>query len=336
MFHHKNFKKYFLFFCNILLMSVLLLSCSGTKKLTHQDKQLLEESQKLFAPIPVTLVDRNLEAPKIALGKKLYLETKLSRSGTISCNSCHRLDNFGVDNMPTSPGHNGLFGGRNSPSTFNAALHFVQFWDGRAKDLAEQALGPLTNPIEHGLKNHDEVLKILKNAGYEQEFRFAFPESQKPLVIENVAKAIATFEKTLMTPSAFDSYLHGDVHALSENERKGLKKFIEVGCTQCHSGPLLGGNSFQKLGVVKPYPTKDLGVFEVTKKSRDKFKFKTPSLRNIVKTGPYFHDGSIQTLEESIKIMGEYQLGKDLSAADINEIIVFLNSLTAVPQTLTN
>jgi cytochrome c peroxidase len=316
-------------FLLLLTMTSLLASCSFKKEITQADKDLHAKAKGFFEPIPETLVDKQKFAKKIELGEKLYFEKKLSINNTISCNSCHMLDKFGVDNEPTSPGHDGTRGDRNSPTSYNAALHFRQFWDGRAKDVEEQALGPILNPIEHGLKNEKEALAKINTPEYIEMFKNAFPGEKNPFTYKNVGNAIGAFERTLMTPSRFDDYLKGDIHALDADERAGLDKFITVGCTQCHNGVAMGGNSYQKLGVVKKYPTKDTGRHHVTKKRRDKFKFKTPGLRNIEKTGPYFHDGSVKTLQEAIDVMAEYQLGKKLTTEEIKSIQAFLSSLTA-------
>ncbi|MAX67482.1 MAG: cytochrome-c peroxidase [Halobacteriovoraceae bacterium] len=303
-------------------------SCSFFQ-VSKEDKELHQEAKKFFNPLPESLIDIKKNEKIVSLGKKLYFETKLSKSGTISCNSCHRIDQFGVDNEITSPGHDGTRGGRNSPTTFNSALNFRQFWDGRAKDLEEQALGPILNPIEHGLKDEKEAVKAITNDEYLTLFKEAFPKTKNPISFKRIGLAIAAFEKTLLTPSRFDDYLKGDISALTHQEKAGLSKFIKVGCTTCHSGTGLGGSMYQKLGLVKPYKTKDTGRHEVTKKRRDKFKFKVPLLRNIEKTAPYFHDGSVKTLDEAIAIMAEYQIGKKLDQKDIDDIKAFLSSLTA-------
>lgn len=307
-----------------LLITLLLMSCSS-KVATDKDKALLKDATQLFSPIPTTLIDLDENENLIKLGEKLYFEKKLSKSGTISCNSCHQLDKFGVDNEETSPGHNAKRGERNSPTVYNAGLNFKQFWDGRAADLGEQAVGPILNPIEHGLETEEEVLSILKANDYEKRFKAAKLE----MSFKNMGHAIASFEKTLMTPSRFDDYLNGDIFALNKQERRGLKKFIKIGCTSCHIGDNLGGTMFQKLGSVKKYKTDDLGRYLITKKKRDKYKFKVPGLRNVAKTAPYLHDGSIRTLEETIDIMGEYQLGQKLLREDIQDIKAFLSSLNA-------
>jgi cytochrome c peroxidase len=270
---------------------------------------------------------------KITLGKKLYSDTILSKAKDLSCNSCHKLDSFGVDNNPTSTGDQGQKGGRNSPTTFNAALHFVQFWDGRAATVEEQALGPIQNPVEMAMPSGGaEVVERLKaDAEYVSLFAKAFPGEKESLSFANVGKAIGSFERTLITPSRYDQFVTGDDTALSNEELQGLKTFKNLGCIACHSGATLGGQMYQKLGIARAYETKDLGRYEVTHQEQDKFLFKVPSLRNIEKTSPYFHDGSIPTLEGAVKVMGSYQLGKDLSDTQVREITTFLKSLTATP-----
>lgn len=290
------------------------------------DKELMESAKNTFGIIkPTDLIDKSDNIELIKLGKKLYFESALSKNGKISCNSCHNLETYGVDNQKTSPGHDGTRGDRNSPTTLNAGYHFKQFWDGRAQDLEEQALGPLLNPIEHGLASKEEAIEKLSSDEYTQMFKAAKIEKN----FNNIGKAIAAFEKTLITPTRFDEYMAGNSRALKTSEKRGLQTFMRVGCTACHAGPVLGGESFQKLGLIKPYETEDEGLYKVTKKKRDKYKFKVPSLRNIEKTAPYLHDGSIESLEEMIKIMGTYQLGKDLSDKEVKDIVAFLKSLTA-------
>ena len=308
---------------------LLTISCT-TSWDSSKDQALLEEAKENFSPIPETLIDKKKHSSLINLGKKLYFEKKLSANGTISCNSCHNLDKFGVDNLPTSPGHDGTFGGRNSPTTLNSAIHLAQFWDGRAKNVESQALGPLLNPIEHGLKSKKHAMDILLKNNYKPLFRKAFPHMNSSFFnFENIGVAIGAFEKTLMTPSRFDDFLNGDVSALSSSEKNGLNKFIEVGCASCHEGQGVGGGMYQQLGVVEPYPTQDKGRFEITKDEDDMYVFKVPSLRNIVHTSPYFHDGSLTSLEETIKIMGKHQLGEELTKRDIKNIKSFLGSLSA-------
>ena len=286
-----------------------------------------------FSVLPETMTSPTAaSSPEaIALGKQLYFETRLSKNQDLSCNSCHGLETYGVDNKPTSPGHKGQLGARNSPTVYNAALHATQFWDGRAKDVEAQALGPILNPVEMAMKDEAAVLAVLKSIPeYVAAFKAAFPGDKEPLTYANVGKAIGAFERTLVTPSRWDKYLAGDDSALTEKERAGLAKFLDVGCNTCHAGAAVGGRDFKKLGQVKAWPSeiKDDGRFEVTKDPADKNVFKVPSLRNIEKTAPYFHDGSVKTLEEAVKLMGTHQLGKDLSDADVESIVTFLKSLT--------
>lgn len=310
-------------------LSYSLLALSLLSSTAHADDTTL---RALFAPLPSVAdsSENKITPEKVALGKKLYLDTRLSKDNDISCNSCHRLDNFGVDNEPTSPGHKGQRGGRNSPSSFNAALHATQFWDGRAENVEKQALGPILNPIEMAMPSEKAVIDRLKaDKALVAEFAKSFPGEKDAVTYANVGKAIGAFERTLITPSRFDDFLKGDSAAISDGEKKGAELFVQTGCVACHNGATLGGNSFQKLGLVKPYPTKDLGRFEVTKNEADKLMFKVPSLRNVAKTGPYFHDGSVKTLEQAVSIMAEHQLGKQLTPDQVTEIVTFLNALTA-------
>jgi cytochrome c peroxidase len=290
--------------------------------------KLAADAKQYFKPLSAVTVPA-AEMPKYELGRQLYHEPRLSASGAISCNSCHNLATFGVDNLPTSFGHNFQKGGRNSPTVLNAGLHTAQFWDGRAKDLAEQAKGPILNPVEMAMPNAAAVETRLKSIpGYVAAFKKAFPKAREAVTYDNMAVAIASFEKTLVTPARFDRFLQGDQKALNLAEQRGLRTFMDKGCVACHSGAAVGGGSFMKFGSVKPYANqKDLGRFDVTKKEADKFVFKVPSLRNITRTYPYFHDGAVSDLNEAIRIMGETQLGLTLSKAEIADIAAFLGSL---------
>ncbi len=290
------------------------------------DKTTLKQ---FFEPLPTSIIDEKKNAALIALGKKLYLDPRLSVNDTISCNSCHQLDNFGVDSQPTSPGHEGKRGGRNSPTTLNAALHIAQFWDGRAKDVEEQALGPIMNPIEMGMQNEADVVNKLKKIDeYKTLFAEAFKGEKDPIQYKNIGRAIGAFERTLLTPSRFDDFLKGDEKALDESEKRGLQKFIHMGCVHCHNGVAIGGNMYKKIGLVEPYKTVDLGRFAITGIEMDKKVFKVPSLRNITKTAPYFHDGSVATLDEAIREMAEHQLGRHVGPGFITDVKAFLGSLT--------
>ncbi len=320
----------------------VLVSCKGKSKKeqneqpkTEQTSALLKNARIFFKPIS-SYKKVDFKQEQIDLGKELYNETLLSKDGNISCNSCHQIDNFGVDNLPKSPGDLGKLGGRNSPTTFNAVLHTMQFWDGRAKDLVEQAGGPVLNPVEHNIPSEKFLEKRLRKVKkYQEMFKKAFPNQKEPITFKNMQNAIASFEHQLLTESKFDKYLEGNENALNKAEKEGLKSFIDNGCIACHNGIALGGNTFQKFGVTKNYweATKskniDNGLFDQTKKESDKYLFKVPGLRNIEKTAPYFHDGSVEKLEGAVKIMAEVQLGKNLSEKDVNNIVTFLKTLTA-------
>ena len=269
---------------------------------------------------------------KVELGKALFFEPRLSKSGFIACASCHHLASGGGDGLATSIGHRWQVGGRNAPTVLNAALHVAQFWDGGAADVEEQAGKPISNP--GGMASSETlVLERLRSIpAYQERFRAAFPDDAEPLSYANVARAIAAFERTLITPGRLDRFLAGDATALSPDEHAGLDKFIAVGCAGCHNGAALGGRSFQKFGVVRaPEGLADPGRFEVTKNEADRSVFKVPSLRNIALTAPYFHDGSVWTLEEAVQIMADTQLGTKLSLADADSIATFLASLNADP-----
>lgn len=288
-----------------------------------------------FAPLPESSVKTTDTPELIALGKKLYFEKRLSRAGDLTCNSCHDLNRFGVDNQPTSLGDKGQRGDRNSPTVFNAALHVAQFWDGRAASLEEQALGPMMNPVEMAMPSEEVVVsRLTADKEYPGLFTTAFPGEKPALTFQNVGRAIAAFERTLVTPSRFDAYLKGQDSALNVSEQKGLELFVDSGCVACHSGVGIGGSMFQKLGMVKPYETEDLGRFKVTNQESDKFVFKVPSLRNIEKTGPYFHDGSVESLEEAVKLMGAHQLGRTFEDTEVTDLVAFLRTLTGTPPVL--
>ncbi len=280
-------------------------------------------------PTEAPSADNELTEAKINLGRMLYYENRLSKGEKLSCNSCHMLDKYGQDNLPFSPGHEGKVGGRSSPSTYNAAIHIAQFWDGRAPSVEEQAKGPVLNPGEMGMPSADFVVEVLKSIpGYVEAFKAAFPGEADPITYNNFGKAVGAFERKLVTPSRWDDYLKGNKEALTAEESKGFETFAKAGCVTCHNGPAVGGMMYQKLGLVKAWPElKDQGRFEATKVETDKFYFKVPSLRNISETGPYLHDGSVKTLEEMVSKMGEYQLGKNLTPEETTSIVTFLKSL---------
>jgi cytochrome c peroxidase len=287
---------------------------------------------KLFQPLPESVPSstNQITDDKVALGRMLYYETRLSKSQQISCNSCHLLDQYGVDGQSTSDGHKGKTGDRNSPTVYNAAGHFVQFWDGRAADVEEQAKGPVMNPIEMAMTSQKQVVATLKSMPeYVEAFQKAFPGEKDPIGYENMARAIGAFERKLVTPSRWDKFLRGDSQALTNEEKKGFNVFMETGCQACHAGTYLGGNLYQILGLVKPWPdTSDPGREKVTKNAADRMVFKVPGLRNVAETKPYYHNGKVQTLEEAVSRMAEYQLGKILDEGQVRSIVTWLKALT--------
>lgn len=320
------------------------ISCNNNEKANEKTAKVNAErsavhkmAAKFFKVLPSSAdnPENVLSEQKIALGKALYYDVRLSKDQTQSCNTCHNIATYGVDHSPTSKGDNGGFGTRNSPTTFNAALHIAQFWDGRNKDVEEQAGGPILNPVEMAIPDAQFVLDRLKNVDeYKELFAASFPDDEDPFTFKNLTYAIGAFERTLLTPSKFDKYISGDSLALNDAEIKGLKTFMDVGCTTCHSGALLGGNMFMKFGLSTNYweltnsPAIDSGKYVVTKNEADMFVFKVPSLRNIEKTSPYFHDGSVADLKEAIQIMSKTELNKELTTEQIDEISTFLSSLT--------
>ncbi len=271
-----------------------------------------------------------LTPAKIDLGRMLFYEPRLSKGHDVSCNSCHSLDNYGVDGKRVSTGFQGQLGGRNSPTVYNAAGHLAQFWDGRAADVEEQAKGPVLNPVEMAMASDAEVVATLRAIpGYRAAFQKAFPASSEPITFDNMALAIGAFERKLVTPSRWDRFLNGDSAAITQEEMAGHHEFMHQGCASCHNGAYVGGRMFQKLGVEQPWPiSTDLGRIEVTKNAADRMVFKVPSLRNVEKTGPYFHSGTVATLPEAVRLMGQHQLGVKLEDRQVSQIIAWLKTLT--------
>ncbi len=284
-----------------------------------------------LAPLPKSADGASpASAERVLLGRMLYADLRLSKNHDVSCDSCHKLGAFGVDGEATSVGHKKQRGGRNAPTVLNAALHFRQFWDGRAVDVEEQATGPIQNPIEMASSERRAVAVLASMPEYVAAFERAFPGEKAPITLKNVGVAIGAFERKLLTPSRFDRYLAGDRSAMTEAELAGAALFVRTGCTVCHAGPLLGGQSYQKVGAVTPWPNqKDQGVFELTKADADRLKFKVPSLRNVEKTGPYFHDGATAKLGDAVRLMARHQLGRELHDSEIDSIVTFLGALTA-------
>jgi cytochrome c peroxidase len=241
-----------------------------------------------------------------------------------------------VDNKPTSEGFKDQRGDRNSPTTLNAGFHFAQFWDGRAEDLKAQAKGPVLNPVEMAMPAEAEAVRRLKtDAAYQKLFAKAFPGTADPISYDNMAEAIAAFERTLITRDRFDDFQKGDDQALTAQELKGLHLFTSIGCTTCHVGPVLGGNSYQKIGLIHAYETKDLGREQATKDEEDRGRFKVPGLRNIALTAPYFHDGKVATLRDAVVKMAHLQLDKTLTDTEADVLVAYLDSLTDKPRVVT-
>lgn len=290
-------------------------------------------------PIPA---DNPQSPAKIELGKMLFFDPRLSMDGTISCNSCHNVSFHGGDGRPVGAGIHGQRGGRGSPTVWNSAFHTVQFWDGRAATLEEQALGPLVNSVEMGMTSHDLVIERIKQIpGYIQAFKKVFPKDKQP-TITNAAKAIAAYERTLITPnSPFDKYMKGNKKAMNAQQIRGMKLVDEIGCTSCHTGVNFAGDQKMGEGNYQPFPQipgskydkqydimSDLGRYEVTKKAEDKNLWRVPTWRNVAITAPYFHNGKVKTLDEAVRVMAKTQLDMDLKDNQVEDIVAFLNALT--------
>ncbi len=300
------------------------------------DGVLMMQVHALFGKLPAVMPGSEKDTPAmIALGKKLYFETGISINKSQSCNSCHPIDKkgAGADNRITGKGAEGNFGDRNDPPTMNAGFQIAQFWDGRAATLEAQSQGPPLNPIEMGMADGQAVVDRLKGIkNYPADFKKAFPGDKDPVTFNNFSRAIAAFERTLISQGRFDHFMNGDKDAITKQEMEGMRTFINVGCVQCHSGPTLGGMTFQKMGVFRDY-TVDLGRFEVTKLESDKFVFKVPMLRNATLTAPYFHDGQMGNLAKAIDKMGYFQLDRKLNDQEINNILRFLTTLADTRRT---
>lgn len=317
-----------------IFCSTLLILTAGGVAWGKDDTQ--KRAQGTFKPIPAKaqLKDNPVTPAKVSLGKMLFFDPRLSASDLISCNTCHNLGLGGADLQETAVGHGWQKGPRNSPTVLNAVFNIAQFWDGRAKDLAEQAKGPVQAAVEMNNKP-ERVIETLKSIpGYAMPFKKAFPGEKDPITFNNVAKAIEAFEATLITSDApFDHYLKGDGKALKPKEQEGLRLFMDKGCSACHGGVNVGGGGYFPFGVVeKPAaeirPSEDVGRFKVTNTSSDQYVFKAPTLRNVALTPPYFHSGKVWKLADAVEIMGSAQLGIRLNADEAGKIVAFLDALT--------
>ncbi len=325
----------------IIFMLPVFFACKNEKKKDTEEgyDDIYATATTFFQPIS-SLELAEPDPDKVVLGKHLFFDTRLSGEGNISCNSCHNLNTYGVDNERFSPGDApGTIGGRNSPTVLHASLHKMQFWDGRAADVEEQAGGPILNPLEHNIKDEQQLVNRLKAVElYQDLFEKAYG-GDNPITFENLTNAIGAFERTLIPDSRFDKYLEGDQSALNSQEKKGLTVFINSGCITCHSGPALGGQMLQKFGLFHDYwkftnsEDVDLGLYEISEREAEKYFFKVPGLRNVVHTAPYFHDGSVNDLDEVVKIMGKLQRNVDLTDEEVQDIIAFFGSLSSdVPE----
>jgi cytochrome c peroxidase len=319
----------------VLSASALLMALAAAGVATQSDLQ--KQAQEYFKPVPEqppVLPDNAATPEKVELGAMLYFEPRLSKSGIITCNTCHAIGTGGADNVPTSVGHGWQKGPRNAPTVLNAVFNTAQFWDGRAKDLEEQAKGPVQASVEMNNTPARVVETLTSMPGYVERFRKAFPGQADPVTFDNMAAAIEVFEATLVTPNApFDRFLKGDAKALSAPEQQGLQLFIDKGCVACHGGINLGGDGYFPFGVMERpgaeiLPPDDKGRFQVTKTASDEYVFRASPLRNVALTAPYFHSGKVWDLTQAVAIMGDSQLGQTLSDEEAARIASFLQALT--------
>ena len=315
----------------------------GGFALAASDEQnLLDKAKAFFKPLPESAALENtpLTPERVALGKALFYETRVSSDGRQGCVSCHNPAYHGGDSLPLSMGIYGKVLPRNAPTVFNTALLVAQHYGGNRASVEEQAVKALTSPVAYGNATYEQAENKLALLGYKPWFEKAYPGEAKPLSAENWGKAIGAFERTLLTPAPFDRYLKGDTQALSAQAKQGLKTFMDTGCAGCHNGAAVGGQSFQKFGITQDYwlltgstekeafKGYDKGRFQDTKNEADAFMFKVSQLRNVAMTPPYFHDGSAATLPQAVRIMAQLQLGKQLSDTQVSDIVSFLESLT--------
>ncbi len=273
-------------------------------------------------PIPQTI---DVDKPKAKLGRELFFDPILSVDNSISCATCHDIQDGGDDGLVASLGHNGQVGDINSPTVLNSVYNFRQFWNGRASDLKEQAKGPIENPVELA-NTFENLIATLNGSEYKKKFQKIYEDG---ITEDNIVDAIAEFEKTLITPnSSFDKYLNGDMNAITKDQKEGYEIFKQKGCIACHHGINVGGNHYNKFGVMEDTSSKKLGRYEVTKRQSDKLYFKVPTLRNVDKTAPYLHDGRYDNLEDVVKFMARYQLGRTITDDEVHKIVLFLHSLS--------
>ena len=320
-----------------VIVAIFMLSVANISFGNNADEDLSKQAKQIFGPLPqVMSSEKNPVTPeKVELGKILFYETRISVDGTVSCVKCHPFGLYAADGLKKSVGNNCKINPRNAPTILNTAGQISAHWIGNRTDVEDQARQSVTGPPSFGMPSIEAVEKRLKEIkGYMELFKKAFPGEADPITVENLAKAVGAFERTLVTPSPFDSFLKGDIAALNGQEKRGLKTYVETGCIMCHSGPYAGGRMYQKFGIFEAYwkYTKgepiDEGRYVVTKNEADKYVFKVPIHRNVARTAPYYHDGSVDKLEDAVWIMAKIQLGKDLGKSQVDEIVTFLKSLT--------
>ena len=325
------------------LAAAALLASACASLMSSEDAALLARAQQLFKALPADAgsAQRPLSPERIALGRALFFEPRLSADDRISCATCHQPSFYGAEPLAVSVGPAGKVLPRNTPTVFNTALQFAQHYGGNRADVEEQAVKALLSPFAYAQKDYAAAeAKLRALPGYRAMFEKAFPGEAEPVTVQNLGLAIGAYERVLITPAPFDRYLAGDTRALSAQAQRGLDKFISYGCAGCHNGVTVGGQAYQKFGVTQDYWTLtgskpndvhkgiDKGRFQDTKNDADSFIFKVQQLRNVAVTPPYFHDGSVARLDDAVRIMGKLQLGRDLSSADIADIVAFLESLT--------
>lgn len=320
-----------------ILASVAVLLLASTAFAADPEPGLLRQTAlEIFKPLPSTVpavADNPITPDKIALGKALFFDPRMSASGVFSCNSCHNLGTGGDDNLETSIGHGWQRGPRNAPTVYNAVFNIAQFWDGRAEDLKAQAKGPVQAGVEMA-NTADQVVTTLKSMPqYVKWFKAAFPGEVDPVTFDNFARAIEAFEATLATPAPFDAFLNGDDNALTMAQKEGLQIFIDKGCASCHNSINVGGEGYFPFGLIeKPgadvLPENDKGRFAVTNTADDSYVFRAAPLRNVALTAPYFHSGKVWNLKQAVAVMGTAQLGEELKEGDVDRIVAFLDSLT--------
>jgi cytochrome c peroxidase len=320
-----------------IFLFMISLMCATVLHAADADVELMNKAKAIFGPLPSSMPSQEnpITPEKVKLGNVLFWEPRISVDGTVSCAKCHPMSLYAVDGLKKSRGNNCKENPRNDPTIFNAASQISEHWIGNRTSVEDQAKQALIGPPSFGMPNYESVEKILKGMkGYVAMFKEAFPNEKDPVTVDNFAKAVGAFERTLVTPAPFDDFMQGNASALTGQQKRGLKTFMDTGCLTCHFSPYVGGQMYQKFGVFEPYEkyTKsthiDEGRFAVTKNPSDKFVFKVPVLRNVAETPPYFHDGSVDKLVDAVMIMARIQLAKDLTQEQAGDIAAFLASLT--------